>query len=157
MYHSGLHKQDYTPFIVTKLLLGDYIALRRSWSRTRDDHCADWKDGELPDKNSNWHWTHRIYSEGDRKLYRLSDISEEPSKSDLAGNKGLREDFARRQNERSRVNTDARYPPQTYSITDSPLGTSFPLESEETLVPSKAHSTGYPPSERWGDSQETLF
>lgn len=96
LYHSGLHKNDFTPFRVTKLLLGDYIVLRRSGSLTRDDHCADWKDGELPDKNSNWHWTHWIYSEGDWKLYRLSDISNQPSKSDLAGNKGLREDFAKK-------------------------------------------------------------
>ena len=130
---------------MAKVLDGDFCAMQREGSPRYDYFCNDWKDGR------------RRWIEGLWKLYPLSDISEEPSKSDLASNKGLREDFERRQNERSAGNADGRSQQPTYQVEDSLLGPSFSMGSEETLVPGRVRSAAYAPSERWGDSQETLF
>lgn len=69
------------------MLRSDFCVMRREGSSRYDYHCKDWKDGKRDGK----------YREGDWKLYRFSDISERPFDSDLVGNNGLRDHFARRQ------------------------------------------------------------
>ena len=127
-----------------------------------DFHCRDWKDGgrvqqmryeNLAKNPLDTSWKYR---EGDWKLYLLEDISERPFLSDLKGNDGLREDFARRQSERWSENEDGRGPPPADRVEEPLLGTSLSSGGEETLAPGITRSAAYAPFERWGDSRETL-
>ena len=86
---SGRHTHNYTPFTVSKPLEGEFYWLRRMNTPKADAYCENCApDNIFSQKNLHEvHW----------KLYRVSDISDRPFDSDLVGNNGLKDDYARRQ------------------------------------------------------------